>query len=141
MEFQALLEAARAKVADWTAAVPPLEGRPAEIADMVTAFEVPVPDAAMLAAFVLLLLMIQRAHRSSLAGVKGVVEDAYRAELLTANRRVYQVRNDLRKAELEIERERQRKRRLQYDTAATKRRAPRVTHLREVKERAVTRPR
>lgn len=138
MDVNAFLETAQAKLAELLAMVPPLEGMSAEWLAQLRAFEVPVPDAAMLAGFLFLLLMIHRANRSALAGVQGVVEDAYRSELLTANRRVYQARNELRKAELEIERERQRKRRLQYQNA---RRAPRVTHLREIKDRAVTRQR
>ncbi|MEO0918324.1 MAG: hypothetical protein AAFY31_15285 [Pseudomonadota bacterium] len=138
MDVNAFLETAQAKLAELLAMVPPLEGMSAEWLAQLRTFEVPVPDAAMLAGFLFLLLMIHRANRSALAGVQGVVEDAYRSELLTANRRVYQARNELRKAELEIERERQRKRRLQYQNA---RRAPRVTHLREIKDRAVTRQR
>lgn len=139
MDISLYLDAALAKLAEWWAAVPPLEGRPREILAHVQQFEVPIPDAAILAGFLFLLLIIQRSHRSSLAGVKGLVEDTYRAELLTANRRAYTARSELRKAELEIERERQRKRRLQYEAAAA-RRGPRVTHLRPVKERAITRP-
>lgn len=138
MELHKFLEAAQEKYVEWVAMIPPIGGRPAEWLSQVGAFEAPVPDVAMLAGFLFLLLLIRRSNRSALAGVQGVVEDAYRSELLTANRRVYQARNDLRKAEMEIERERQRKRRLQYQTA---RRAPRVTHLREIKDRAVTRQR
>ncbi len=140
MNLISYLDAAKAKFGEWMAMVPPLEGRPAEWLTEVRAFEVPVPDAAMLAGFLFLLLLIHRSNRSALGDVQGMVEQAYRGELLTANRRVYQARNELRKAELEIERERQRKRRLQYQNQSA-RRSPRVTHLREIKDRAVTRPR
>ena len=139
MDIRSYLDAAQATLSGWWAAVPPLEGRPLDFVMAVRDFEVPVPDAAMLVGFLLLMLLIQRSHRKSLAGVKGVIEGAYRAELLTANRRAYNARNDLRKAELEIERERQRKRRLQYEAAAA-RRKNRVTHLSTVRDRAKTRP-
>lgn len=138
MELQSFLEAAKAKYIELVAMVPPIDGKPAEWLSQVRAFEVPFPDAAMLSGFLVILLLIHRSNRAALSGVQGVVEDAYRSELLTANRRVYQARNELRKAEMEIERERQRKRRLQYQNT---RRAPRVTHLREIKDRAVTRQR
>lgn len=139
MDISTYLEPAQAKLAEWWSAIPPLEGRALEIVNMLKDFEVPVPDVAMLAGFLFLLWMIQRSHRASLAGVTALVEKAYRAELLTANRRAYTARNELRKAELEIERERQRKRRLQYETA-TARRKNRVTQISAFRDRAVTRP-
>lgn len=142
MDISVYLEAAQAKLAQWWAAIPPLEGRALEIATQVQNFEVPVPDAAMLAGFLLLLAVIHRSHRSSMAGVSELVEKAYRVELLTANRRAYSARADLRKAELEIERERQRKRRLQYEAAAARKksRVTNVTNVRAFRDRAVTRP-
>ena len=138
MDITSFLQTAQEILSACVAMIPPLDFEPNVWMTAIHDFDVPVPDAAILAAFLVLLVLIRRSHRTALAGVQDLVEDTYRAELLTANRRVYQARNDLRKAELEIERERQRKRRLQYQTA---RRTPKVTHLREIKDRAVTRPR
>lgn len=79
----------------------------------VAAFSVPVPDAAILALFAFLLIGVLRSHRKALARTRQALEDAYTAELVTANRRAYQARGELTKLRLEMERERQKKRRLE----------------------------
>lgn len=83
------------------------------IATRVETFEAPVPDSLLLALFVVILLALHRAHIKATRRMKARLEAAYAAELVTANRRVHQARNELSKANLEIEHERQNKRRLQ----------------------------
>ncbi|MEM9973939.1 MAG: hypothetical protein AAF771_07130 [Pseudomonadota bacterium] len=75
------------------------------------AFDVPVPDGLVLAFFVLVLLAFHKAHRTAVRGERARLEAAYASELTTANRRIYQARSDLSKAQTEINHQRQKKRR------------------------------
>lgn len=83
----------------------------AELASRASAFEAPLPDAATLGLFVVLLLGLHRAHVRAARRSREALQAAYVAELVTANRLAHQARNELARARLEIERERQKKRR------------------------------
>ncbi|MGL4237587.1 hypothetical protein [Tabrizicola sp.] len=104
-------------------------------------FEVPVPDAAMLALFAVLIFALQRSQRAAVNGMRATLEAAYAEELLTANRRGHRARSDLVIARREIEHERQRKRGLQRKRiAAEQGGGPRpVSVLREVATNGVAR--
>ncbi|MEM9788248.1 MAG: hypothetical protein AAF801_17250 [Pseudomonadota bacterium] len=86
------------------------------------AFDLPVPDAALLLAFVLAAYAIRLGHRSATDQVRADVENLYQAELLLANRRMHQAQADLRKAHMELERERQKRRREYGRSDAARRR-------------------
>lgn len=73
--------------------------------------DLPVPDAALILAFILITLAMRLNARSSKESVRVQVEEVYQAELLLANRRAQQAKGQLHKANLEIERERQKRRR------------------------------
>lgn len=73
--------------------------------------ELPIPDAALIFAFLLIIYAMRLNARSTKDGVRMDVEEVYQAELLLANRRAQQAKGELRKAHLEIERERQKRRR------------------------------
>ncbi|MEM0934398.1 MAG: hypothetical protein AAF646_15060 [Pseudomonadota bacterium] len=75
------------------------------------ALELPVPDLALVGAFILAVVATMLAQRGKTQDACRQVEALYQAELLTANRRAQQARGALRSAKLEIERERQRRRR------------------------------
>ncbi|MEO1678365.1 MAG: hypothetical protein AAFU80_09425 [Pseudomonadota bacterium] len=100
----------------------------------IAAFSVPVPDAAILGLFAFLLIAIHRSHRRGLARTRLALEDAYTAELVTANRRAYQARGELTKLRLEMERERQKKRRLERRTPQQQHRRPRSNPIVQVHE-------
>lgn len=75
------------------------------------AFDLPVPDAALIAAAVLVVLATALSQRGRVQDAHAQMESLYQAELLTANRRAQQARGELRRAKLEIEKERQKRRR------------------------------
>lgn len=73
--------------------------------------DVPVPDAALLLASALVVAATFLIARRSKNEVRGEIDDLYQAELLQANRRTYQAKAELKKANTLIERERQKRRR------------------------------
>lgn len=106
-----------------------------DVVAAVAGFAVPIPDAAILALFAFLLIAIQRSNRKAQARTRQALEDAYTAELVTANRRAYQARGELTKLRLEMERERQKKRRLERNAPQQQqRRRPRTTPIVQVHE-------
>ena len=76
----------------------------------ILSIELPVPDAALIVAFVLMAYALRLNTRAIKEGVRADIEEIYQSELLLANRRTQQAKGDLRKAHLEIERERQKRR-------------------------------
>lgn len=96
----------------------------------VLAVELPVPDAALLLAFVLGVYAIRLNYRNVGDRTRSEVAALYQEELLQANRRAQHARDDLRKAKLEMERERQRRRRETgfSDTAQRFRKAKAAEH-------------
>lgn len=77
----------------------------------VMSFDPPIPDAALILAFILAVYAIKLAGRSTRERARSDIEALYQSELLLANRRAQQARGDLRKAHLAMERERQKRRR------------------------------
>ncbi len=77
----------------------------------ILAVELPVPDAALIFAFILIIFAMRLTARSTKDSLRTEIEEVYQSELLLANRRAQQAKGELRKAELEIERERQKRRR------------------------------
>jgi hypothetical protein len=94
---------------------------PADLLASLAAFTVPVPDAALLALFAVILLSLQRAHRKANTALRLRLEAAYADELITAHRRGQSARADLIRAKREIEHERQRKRGLERHRAKAER--------------------
>jgi uncharacterized protein (DUF3084 family) len=90
---------------------------PRDILTAVMAFDVPIPDAAILGIFVVFGLGLMRSHRVALRGMRAQLEQAYAAELVVANRRVHHARSDLDTMKRELEHGRQRKRGLQRKRA------------------------
>ncbi|MDX8346852.1 hypothetical protein SLH49_02530 [Cognatiyoonia sp. IB215446] len=86
------------------------------------AFELPVPDAALILAFLLAAYAMRLSHRGATDQSRAEVENLYQAELLLANRRTHQAQGELRKAHLELERERQKRRREHGRSDAARRR-------------------
>jgi hypothetical protein len=84
-----------------------------DILTAVSAFEVPIPDAAILGIFVVLGIALVRSHRTAITEMRATLAEAYAEELVVANRRVHHARTDLTKARRELEHDRQRKRGLQ----------------------------
>lgn len=108
---------------------------PAQILAAVMAFDVPIPDAVILAVFTVLGLALLRAQRLSIAAQRAQLEAAYAAELATANRRAHHARSELVKLRRENEHERQKARSLKRNRAVPDRAAaaPKpVSVLREV---------
>ena len=77
----------------------------------ILSMELPIPDAALIFAFILITFAMRSTARSSKDDLRAEIEEVYQSELLLANRRAQQAKGELRKAELEIERERQKRRR------------------------------
>lgn len=75
------------------------------------AVDLPVPDAALLFAFCLLLYAVRTTANGAADRSRDEIEAVYQSELLTANRRAQQARGELQSAKKEIERERQKRRR------------------------------
>ena len=84
------------------------------------AIELPVPDVAVLAASLLGMVCIFLSQSGRAQDAQAELEDVYRAELLSANRRTQQVQGALRRAHLDIERERQKRRRDAIDARERK---------------------
>ncbi|SFS15303.1 hypothetical protein [Yoonia litorea] len=93
-------------------------------ADWTLRVEFPIPDAALVVAFVLALYAVRLSASAAKDSVRDEVEQLYQAELLQANRKIQQAKAELRKAQLEIERERQKRRRDTIRGATGARRAP-----------------
>lgn len=86
-------------------------------------FEAPVPDSALLAGFLVALATQRIASRRTFARVHDLYHDAFNSEVLNANRKAYQARAALDRAEKEIERSRQKERRAKRPPSARPRRA------------------
>jgi hypothetical protein len=108
----------------------------------VVAFEVPIPDAIILAVFAVIGLAIMGSQRGAMKAMRSRLEEAYAEELVLANRRVHHVRSDMLIMKREMEHARQRKRGLQRARqVAEKASAKRpVSVLREVAASGVGRP-
>jgi hypothetical protein len=87
------------------------------------AVELPVPDLALVGAFAFAVGATILSHRGRDEKALSTIEELYRAELLTANRRAQQAHDELGRARREIEHERQKRRR-----AAAASRTRRGTH-------------
>jgi len=98
----------------------------------VMGFELPIPDAALILAFILAVYAIKLGSRPTKDRGRSDVEELYQAELLLANRRAQQARGELRKAHLAMERERQKRRREAGRADTTNRR----NNLRAIKQTA-----
>jgi hypothetical protein len=107
---------------------------PMDILDAVVAFDVPIPDAAILGIFAVLGFILVRAHRVALKEMRAQIEQAYAHELVVAHRRAHHARADLSTLQRELEHDRQRKRGLQRKRAAIEKPASvrPVSVLREV---------
>jgi hypothetical protein len=90
---------------------------PGDILNAVIAFDVPIPDAAILGVFVVLGAVLVRSHRVAMKSMRSQMEQAYAHELVVAHRRVHHARADLGTAQRELEHGRQRKRGLQRKRA------------------------
>ncbi|PJI91533.1 hypothetical protein BC777_0362 [Yoonia maricola] len=102
-DFDTILTA----LTDWTARI--------------LSIELPIPDAALVLAFVLMAYALRLNTRAIKEDVRADIEEIYQAELLLANRRTQQAKGDLRKAQMEIERERQKRRREAVRNDSTRR--------------------
>ncbi|NNE89048.1 MAG: hypothetical protein HKN27_13315 [Silicimonas sp.] len=80
-------------------------------ADRIFTYDVPIPDVALLFATGLFIYAVRVWTNASSDTALREIEGVYQGELLTANRRAQQARDNLRKAQTEIERERQKRRR------------------------------
>lgn len=111
MDFPEYLKSA----SDWFAAAGPTLSSArdwsAEAGSWLLAVDLPVPDIALVGAFALAVAATTLSQRGRNQAAQSEVEDLYRAELLTANRRAQQARGELRQAKQAIERERQKRRR------------------------------
>jgi hypothetical protein len=107
----------------------------------VLAFEVPIPDAVILAVFAVIGLAILGSQRSAMKAMRNRMEEAYAEELVLANRRVHHVRSDMLIMKREMEHARQRKRGLQRARQMSEKAAAKrpVSVLREVAANGVGR--